>query len=140
MTEADLDTIERALGFPLPAFYRRFMLDYPRWLLDKQPESFDPVTEWEFADAPERVIEFNQFVRAQEDGWFFDGRPWPDELLVIGSEDDQNYFAINRLSGDEGVLFWSHEDGSLRRIAESLPGYRDWLVQWWADIRRDNEL
>jgi hypothetical protein len=28
MTEADLDSIERALGFPLPAFYRRFMVNY----------------------------------------------------------------------------------------------------------------
>jgi len=68
MTEADLDRIERALSFPLPAFYRRFMVNYPRWLLDRQPEGFDPVTEWEFADDPERVIEFNRFVRAQEDG------------------------------------------------------------------------
>jgi hypothetical protein len=140
MTEADLDHIERALGFPLPAFYRRFMANYPRWLLDKQPEGFDPVTEWEFADDPDRVIEFNCFVRAQEDGWFFDGRPWPDELLVVGSEDDQNYFAVDRLSGDEGVLFWSHEDGSLTRVADSLAGYTEWLARWWGDIRRDREL
>jgi hypothetical protein len=139
MTENDLDAIERALGVPLPAFYRRFMVNYPRWLLEKQPVGFDPVTEWEFADDPERVIKFNRFVRAQEEGWFFDDGPWPDELLVIGSEADQNYFAVNLQSGDEAVQFWSHEDGSLRRIADSLTGYTEWLVRWWDDIRRDNE-
>jgi hypothetical protein len=139
MTEADLDSIEQALGFALPGFYRRYMVNYPRWLLDKQPDGFDPVTEWEFADEPERVIEFNQFVREQEEGWFFDDRTWPDELLVIGSEDDQNYFAVDRFKEDEGVLFWSHEDGSLRSITESLAGYTEWLVQWWEDARRDSE-
>ncbi len=108
-------------------------------MLDKQPEGFDPVTEWEFADSPVRITEFNRFVREQENGWFFDDGPWPDELLVIGSEANQNYFAVNRLSGEEAVLFWSHEDGSLTRIADSLSGYTEWLVQWWDDIRRDNE-
>ncbi|MBL8798436.1 MAG: SMI1/KNR4 family protein [Planctomycetia bacterium] len=139
MTEADLNRIEAALGFALPTFYRVYMRAYPRDLRARQPEWLKRVTEWEFADDPDRIIAFNRSVRAQEDGWFFDDRPWPDELLVIGSEYDQNYFAVNRRSGDEGVLFWSHEDGSLSRIAESLSGYRDWLVQWWDDIRRDNE-
>jgi hypothetical protein len=31
MTEADLDSIERALGFPLPAFYRWFTVDVIGW-------------------------------------------------------------------------------------------------------------
>jgi SMI1-KNR4 cell-wall len=121
MKEADLDSIERALGFPLPAFYRRFMTDYPRWLLDKQPAWLKPITEWDFADKPERVIAFNRFVRAQEPGWFFDDIPWPDEYLVIGSEYDQNYYLVNRLSGDETVYRWSHEDGQLQTYAGSLP-------------------
>lgn len=139
MTEADLDRIESALGFALPAFYREYMQAYAPDLRAQQPEWLRPVNEWEFADDPDRVIALNRSVRAQAEGYFFDDRPWPDELLVIGSEHDQNYFAIDRLSGDEGMLFWSHEDGSLSRIADSLPGYRDWLMRWWDDIRRDDE-
>jgi hypothetical protein len=68
MTEAELDTIEHALGFSLPAFYRRFMVAYPRWLLRNQPAWLKPSTGWNFVDDPERVIEFNRFVRAQELG------------------------------------------------------------------------
>lgn len=35
MTTAALDTIEQALGFPPPDFYRRFMANYPRWPLGR---------------------------------------------------------------------------------------------------------
>lgn len=139
MTDADLDTIERALGFPLPAFYRQFMVAYPRWLLDRQPPWFNPITEWDFADNPERVIEFNRFVRAQEPGWFFDDIRWPDEYLVIGSEYDQNYYLIDRLRGDEAVYRWSHEDGQLEAVARSLPEFRDNLCAWFEEWKRDAE-
>jgi len=37
MTDADLDRIESALDLKLPAFYRRCMLNYPQWLVEKQP-------------------------------------------------------------------------------------------------------
>lgn len=30
MTEADLDRLTHALGFQLPSFYRKIMMDYPR--------------------------------------------------------------------------------------------------------------
>ena len=142
MTEADLDRIENALGFPLPAFYRRFMVRYPRWLLDKQPPWLKPITEWDFADNPDRVIEFNRFARAQEPGWFFDDIPWPDEYLIIGNEYDQNYYLVNRLSGDETVYRWSHEDGQLQTVAASLPEFRDnmcvWFEEWKREIKQDN--
>ena len=91
MTTAELDRIERVLGFPLPGFYRRFMADYPRWLLAKQPEGFDPVTEWEFADDPDRIIHFNRYVRSFGPGEFFDERPWPPSYFVIGSEAARHY-------------------------------------------------
>jgi hypothetical protein len=142
MTEADLNHIEKALGFPLPAFYRRFMVNYPRWLLDRQPPWLKPVTEWDFADNPDRVIEFNRFARTQEPGWFFDDIPWPDEYLVIGNEYDQNYYLVNRLSGDETVYRWSHEDGQLQTVAGSLPEFRDnmciWFEEWKRESERDN--
>ena len=137
MTDADLDSIEQALGFPLPGFYRQFMAEYPRWLLDKQPPWFNPITEWDFADNPERVIEFNRFVRAQEAGRFFDDVPWPDKYFVIGSEYDQNYYLVDRLSGEETVYRWSHEDGQLQTVAGSLPEFRDNLCVWFEEWKRD---
>jgi len=139
MTANDLDRIEAALGFPLPAFYPRFMLAYPPVLRARQPEWLRPVTRGELADDAELVIEVNRFVRAQEAGYFFDDAPWPDEYLVIGTEYDQNNFAINRLDGKQAVYFWGHEDGEMRRVAGSLPGYVRWLIRWWEDIRRDSE-
>jgi hypothetical protein len=38
MTDADLDRIESALTLKLPAYYRRFVLDYPRDLAEKLEE------------------------------------------------------------------------------------------------------
>jgi SMI1-KNR4 cell-wall len=139
MTAGDLESIEQALGFPLPGFYKRFMQEYPRSLPEKQPGWLKPVTEWEFADNPERVIQFNRFVRDQEEGYFVDDGTWPDEYFVIGNEEDQNYFAVNRLGGAETVYFWSHEDGEFHPIAGALEAYAEWLVEWWDDIRRRNQ-
>lgn len=139
MTKTDLDRTEAALGFPLPAFYGRFMLAYPPDLRARQPEWLRPVTQGELADDPEVVIALNRFVRAQEEGYFFDEGPWPDEYFVIGTEYDQNYFAINHLDGKQAVYLWGHEDGQMRRIAGSLAGYVRWLIRWWGDIRRDSE-
>lgn len=139
MTDGDLDSIERSLGFPLPDFYRRFMAAYPRWLLDRQPAWLNPVTEWDFTDNPERVIEFNRFVRAQEPGWFFDDIRWPDNYLVIGSEYDQNYYLVDRLSGSETVYRWSHEDGRLEAVAGTLPEFRDNLCEWFEEWKKEAE-
>jgi hypothetical protein len=140
MTKSDLDTIESALKFPLPGFYKQFMQAYPPSLVEKQPAWLKPVTEWEFADNPQRIIELNRFVRAQKDGCFVDGGPWPDDYFVIGAEEEQNYFAISRSSdGKETVYFWSHEDGEFHPIAESLAEFVEWLIEWWAVIRERNE-
>ncbi len=140
MTEAYLDRIESALGFPLPAFYRRFMVKYPRWLLDKQPAWFEPVTGWHFADDAERVIEFNRHVRGQERGEFVDGAPWPDKYLVIGNEgDDAAYYVVNRLGRTGAVYRWSHDEGKFRRVAASLPEFRDKLCVWFEEWKRDAE-
>jgi hypothetical protein len=138
MTADDLEAIEHALGFSLPLFYKRFMQDYPCGLRERQADWLKPVSEWEFANSPDRVIAFNRFVRAQEEGYFVDDGLWPDSCLVIGNEEDQNYFAIDRLDGKETVYFWSHEDGEFHPIAESLSGYVEWLIEWWDDIKRRN--
>lgn len=58
MTDTDLDRIESTLTLKLPAFYRRFMLEYPRHLAERQP-AWSDVEEWELANNPERVIHFN---------------------------------------------------------------------------------
>jgi hypothetical protein len=81
MTDADLDRIESALDLKLPAFYRRYMLNYPRWLPEKQPD-WSNVTEWEFADVPDQVIHFNRYVRGFEPGEFFDDGHWPPHYVA----------------------------------------------------------
>jgi hypothetical protein len=139
MTLTELDRIESALGVKLPEFYRQFMQDYPRWLLSKQPAYLKPVTVWEFADNPERVIAFNQYVRAQPPGEFVDDAPWPDEYFVIGSEADQNWFTLHLASGTEAVHLYHHEDGEFHPVAQSLQEFTEYLVKWWEDIERDNQ-
>ena len=139
MTKQDLDRIEHDLGFPLPSYYRRFMVSYPRELLEKQPAWHDPITEWDFADNPARIVEFNRFVRECEAGTFFDNVVWPDEFFVIGNESDQNYYLVNRLSGEETVYRWSHEDGMLQHVAGSLDEFRDNLCLWFEEWKRQAE-
>lgn len=140
MTAADLARIEAALGFELPASYRQFMLRYPRErLLAAQPEWLEPVTEWEFADNPDRVVAFNRFVRTQPDRVFMDDGPWPDHLLVIGNEADINYFAIDRTGADPTVLRWNHENGKLEPRADSLDDFVRYLLDWFRDIIEDDE-
>jgi hypothetical protein len=58
---------------------------------------------------------------------------------VIGSEYDQNYYLVDRLSGDETVYRWSHEDGRLQTVAASLPEFRDNLCVWFEEWKKDAE-
>jgi len=48
MTNADLDRIEAALDFKLPAFYRAYMRNYPRWLV--------PLIFWTFCQEVESCV------------------------------------------------------------------------------------
>src|SRR5262249_1797320 len=128
-----------ALGFPLPTFCRRFMVDYPSWLLEKQPAWFKPITEWDFANNPERVIAFNRYVRTQEPGEFFDDIPWPNEYLVIGNGADQNYYLVTRRRGVDRVSRGGQEAGQLRVVAGSLPESRDKLWVWFEEWNRATE-
>ena len=84
MTDPDLDRIEEALNLKLPLFYRKYMLSYPSWLAERQPQGSD-VAQWEFANDPEQIIRFNRYVRAAEPSEFFDDAPWPPHYFVIGS-------------------------------------------------------
>jgi len=137
MTDADLNRIESALGLKLPAFYRRFMLDYPQWLVEKQPDWSD-VERGELANDPERVIHFNQYVRGFEPGEFFDDRPWPPDYFVIGSEEEQNWYFLDLAGGSEAVLLFHHEQGEVRREAKSLAEFPAALTARWEDVERDS--
>jgi hypothetical protein len=136
MTDADLDRIESTLGLTLPTFYRRQMLNYPRWLPEKQPD-WSNVIEDEFADNPDRVIYFNQYVRGCQRGEFFDDRTWPDEYFVIGTEDEQNWYFLDLASGSEAVYLFHHEMGDVAEAAASLAEFPAALVRWWEDVQRD---
>jgi SMI1 / KNR4 family (SUKH-1) len=136
MTDADLDRIESALDLLLPAFYRRYMLHYPRWLPEKQPEWSD-VARWEFADDADQVIHFNRYVRAAEPGEFFDDGPWPPHYFVIGSEAKQNWYFLDLASGSEDVYLYHHDMGEVHEEAASLSEFPDSLLRWWADVEQD---
>lgn len=139
MTESELDRIEEALGLTLPDHYRAFMADYPRWLLDQQPSWLRPVTEWDFADNPDRIIEFNRYVREQDEDTFFDDDVWPDEFFVIGNESNRNLYLIDRFSEGETVFRWSGDDGRVEPIADSLAEFRDKLRLWYDEWKRGAE-
>ncbi len=136
MTDADLNRIASALALKLPAFYRRFMLDYPRWLSEKQPERSD-VEKWELANDPDRVIHFNRYVRGFEQGEFFDDGPWPEHYFVIGSERGQNWHFLDLATGSEVVFLFHHDEGEVRREVARLAEFPTALVAWWEDIERD---
>lgn len=133
MTEADLDRIESALGLKLPGFYPRYMLNYPRWLVQKQPEWSD-VAAWEFADDPERVIHFNRYVRGFEPGEFFDEGPWPPHFFAIGSEAEQNWYFLDLASDSVAVYLFHHEMGEVDEEASSLDEFPAARLRWWQDV------
>jgi hypothetical protein len=135
MTDADLDRIESALVLQLPAFYRRFMLNYPNWLPEKQPDWSD-VEKWELANDPDRVIRFNRYVREADAGEFFDDRPWPPHYFVMGSEAEQNWYFLDLAGGSEAVYLFHHEMGDVRQEAASLAEFPASLLRWWADVER----
>lgn len=135
MTDADLDRIESALDLKLPAFYRRFVLNYPQHLADEQPEWSD-IEKWELANDPDRVIHFNQYVRDARPGEFFDDRAWPTHYFVIGSEQEQNWYFLDLQSESEVVYLFHHEMGDVAQEAPSLAAFPDSLLRWWADIER----
>jgi hypothetical protein len=131
--DADLDRIESALGLKLPAFYRRFMMSYPKSLVERQPDWCD-VEKWELADDPDRVIEFNRRVRGAAPGTYFADRPWPLHYFVIGSEQNQNWYFLNLEEGSERVYSYHHERGDVGEVCKSLDKFPEALLDDWADI------
>jgi hypothetical protein len=124
---------------PLPEFYKRFMLAYPQSLLKAKPKGWAPITDWEFANNPDRIIEMNRYVREQEDGYFLEEGPWPDKFFVIGEEEGGagNYYAIDRHSGDETVYWFYHGDGEIAPLfTKSLDEFRDWMIEYFAQFKK----
>src|SRR5262245_57309362 len=91
MTEAELASIESALGVVLPAYYREFMLNYPADLLaasygpDGEPGK--PADDW-LHWKPETVIRENQAARKYLGipGWEGKVEPWPTRWFVIAND------------------------------------------------------
>ena len=123
MTEADLNRIASTLALALPAFYRRYMLNYPCSLAEEQPEWSD-VRQWELADDPDRVIHFNRYVRDCEPGEFFDDRSWPPHYFVIGSEQEQNWYFLDLAKESETVYCSSLTDMNRRPFKDFKAGVR----------------
>lgn len=130
MTADDLDRIAAALDLELPGFYRKMMLQYPRWLVERQP-SWSDVARGDFADDPGRVIHFNRLVRDGGPGEFFDDGPWPAHYFVIGSEEEQNWYFLDLAGGSEAVYQYHHDRGEVIMLAPSLREFPAALAEWW---------
>jgi hypothetical protein len=138
MTASDFENIEKALGFPLPEHYKRFMLNYPPELLQAKPADWDPITDWEFADNPRRIVQMNQYVRKQPPGHFVDDGPWPERFFVIGEEEGGNYYAIDRSGEDERVWMCHHEDGQLAPMfTQTLEEFSEWLIDYFWQFKEE---
>jgi hypothetical protein len=137
VTAAELDAIENALGWPLPRHYRRFMLAYPTSLVEAKPRDWEPITAWEFANTPQRIIEWNRYVRRQPEGTFVEG-PWPDNYFIIGAEEGGNYYVIDRYAVEEAVFLWLHDTGEFSAEAESVPQFVDWLIDYFWQFKDED--
>jgi hypothetical protein len=128
MIEASIETIEEKLGHPLPAGYRRF-------LLDCSPEDWGdfPVP----STRPTSVIQRNLAIRSNPDhylvrvkdasgGWRLFDQPWPADWIVVGDNGGGDHWFIHRDESEPGLWFWSTRARRPRRTTATDPSRRPW--------------
>jgi hypothetical protein len=111
MIEASIEAIEEKLGHPMPAGYRRF-------LLECSPEDWGdfPVPLY----SPDLVIRRNLAIRSNPDhylvrvkdasgGWRLFDQPWPADWIVVGDNGGGDCWFVHRDESEPGLWFWSHE-------------------------------
>jgi hypothetical protein len=124
MNAADVDGIERALAFRLPAPYREFLLRYPQALVEaREVGDHGLVTsgpsERECYAGVARVIEENRMVRRPGTPWIEErDESWPDRFVVIGDNQCGDYFVVDRESDADAVWMYDHERGEFLPAGE----------------------
>jgi len=118
MTEAQLAEIERAVGFQLPATYRRVALEFPF-----HPIGRDSVY-WFFND-PKSVI--HGTLNPLCDGGY-DRAGWRDGLLTIGEGAAGDLHLLDTKSEDFPVYCLSHETHTIEPEWATFDSFvADWL-------------
>lgn len=117
MTEAQLDEIEAAVGFPLPAAYRRTAAAPPF-----QPIGRDWVY-W-FYDDPTRVIEGTLAPLADGD---YDLAGWQPGYITIGQSGAGDLHVLNTTAAGLPVLCLSHETHA---IEPEWPTFAEFVAEW----------
>jgi hypothetical protein len=109
-TAEEVEAAERRLGVPLPADFRRYLLEAS----DVTYGVIEPVT----ITLPGSHTDL---FRVAEDAW--NGYGVPRDLVPI-CEDNADFYCMN--SAGE-VVFWSHNGWS----SEKWPSLADWIEQVW---------
>jgi hypothetical protein len=123
VTTADVDEVEKQLGFRLPPAYRTTVLDYPF-----PADSF--ADEFMLPNRAEDVIALNKAGLVV---------PGIEHLFVIGSDGGEEFYLLDLDEEDPGVFAFSLETGSHRLLARSLTAYRDYVHETHAAIAADSE-
>lgn len=123
MTEPDLQQIEAALGFTLPASYRGTVLSYPF-----AAGSF--ADEFMLPNRPQAVIDLGgvDFVA-----------PGIDRPFFLGSDGGEELYFMDASKPDSGVYVLELETGKHRVLSPSWAAYLAHLQATHAEIAGDEE-
>jgi hypothetical protein len=119
MTEAEVIEVETALRVKLPAFFRNFLLNYPKDLLDFFLWR-GMGTRMLYGTAAE-MIEGNRHAReylVTEPGG--NPHPWRNEYFAIGNDGDDDEWCILLRGKDEAVYQYNSGDGGFAEMCPSL--------------------
>lgn len=127
--------IEELIGFTLPANYLELLAAYPAALKNRARASDESETQgyvntFELMSDLADVLEINLEVRycsvMDPDGHDFH---WPDQVLVIGENGDGDYYGIDLLDENSGVVFFNHQTVEFVGITDTLTEYVDLLQE-----------
>ena len=107
MTAKDLKRIEDELAIELPTAYRKFVLRYPKALLELK-RTFGKHSEGpadrELLNDPDALIELNEMIQSSDNMDDF-----PPEYFLIGDDGCGNYYVLDTDEENSPVYFWNHE-------------------------------
>lgn len=122
MTDQDFQSIEKQIGYSLPALYRATLSDYPFAL-----DSF--AAEFMLPNEPNFVIDLNVCARSLSD---------IDKPFFIGSDGGEEYFFVDASKEDSGVYVLELETGKHRQLVPTWERYLDHIRATHAEIAADD--
>ncbi|MEX0703609.1 MAG: SMI1/KNR4 family protein [Planctomycetales bacterium] len=133
-TIEEIERLEQELGRVLPRNYRQFLSSQSSSVA-KGKAAFDSDRaarpERRLHDDIDRLIQWNRSVRSLGKAWTKDGGPWPDEFLVIGENEREDYWALDATGDDGAVFLYDRDTGSFRRRWKSLAEFAEpaWVTR-----------